>query len=83
MEMEAEGDIGGALNPVDADFSVALSGVRVAAGEEGAGLLDGQIESCTGGEFADVHVAAEDAWGTGAELAVLSWSDSHDTAEGT
>ncbi len=41
VEMEAEGDIGGTLNTVDAHFPVALCGMRVAAGEEGAGLQDG------------------------------------------
>ncbi len=83
VDMEAEGYIGRALNAVDANFSVTLSGVRVAAGEECAGLLDGQIERGTGGQFADIHVAAEDAGWTGADLAMLGWSYSHDTAEGT
>lgn len=41
MKMEPEGDIDWAFDAVDANFSVALSGVGVAAGEERAGLLNG------------------------------------------
>lgn len=41
MKMEAKRDIGGALDAVDANFSVALSSVGVGTGKECAGPLDG------------------------------------------
>ncbi len=82
MEVEAEVDFSWALDAVDADFAVALGGVGVAAGEEGEGLLDGEVEGSAGGELADVEIATESARGTGAELAVFGGGDAHDAAEG-
>ena len=74
--------VGGALDAVDADLAVALGGVGVAAGEECAGDLYGEIEGGTGGEFADVHVAAEGTGRAGAVLAGFGGRDAHDAAEG-
>ena len=82
VESEPECGVSGTLHSVDTDFAVALGGVGVAAGEECAGVEDGEIKGGTRGEFADVHVSAEGAGRAGAMGAGLRRGDTHDAAEG-
>ena len=44
MQMKAQSSIHGAFDAVDADFAVALRGMRVASGKERAGILHGKIK---------------------------------------
>ena len=82
VQVKAEGGIGGAFDAIDRDFAVALRGVGVAGREERASVQDGKIESGAVGEFTDIHIAAEDAWRTRAELSVFRDGDAHHATEG-
>lgn len=81
VECEAQGDAGGALHPVDADFTVALSSVGVAAGEQRAGVEDREVEGRSGREFADVQISAERARRPCAVRAGLGRGDAHNSAK--
>jgi hypothetical protein len=83
MQVKAERGIERALDSVDADLSIALSGMAVSAGEERARIKDGKIESSTGGKLAHIHIATEGAGRTGAKFAVDIGSNAHHSTEGT
>ena len=83
MEMEAESYIQRTLDAVDADLAIALRGVSVAATEERAGIVDGQVKRGAGAELADIEVAAKGARRAGAKCAVVRSCDAHDAEERT
>ncbi len=81
VQPEAQRDVRRALDAIDADFAVALGGVRVARREKRAGIVDGKIQRGARAKLAHIHIAAERPRRPRDELAVFGPRNSHHAAE--
>src|SRR4029077_8973412 len=73
--------IGGAFDPVDAHFPVALRGMSVPRGKKSAAVEHRQIERGASAQLAHIHVAAEDVRRARAKFAVFRGRHAHHAAE--
>jgi hypothetical protein len=82
VQVEAQGRVHRALDASNADLAVALGCVRVAAREEGAGVVHRKEEPAALRKVAGVHVAAERARGHDRRLHRIGGVYAHRPEEG-
>ena len=83
VHLEAQRNVRRTFDSVDAHFSVALRGMRIARGKKRAAIKHRQIERGAGAQLAHIHVAAENARRPRAKFAVFRGRHAHHAAEGT